>query len=59
MQLISKFNKGFYFVLWVLDILSKYARVFPLKYQRSIIVTLIAKQTKNGQIKAVNFEIDQ
>ena len=39
MQLISKFNKGFYFVLWVLDILSKYARVFPLKYQRSIIVT--------------------
>ena len=39
MQLISKFNKGFYFVLWVLDILSKYTRVFPLKYQRSIIVT--------------------
>ena len=31
MQLISKFNKGFRFLLCVIDIFSKYARVVPLK----------------------------
>ena len=29
--LISKFNKGFRFLLCVIDIFSKYARVVPLK----------------------------
>ena len=31
MQLISKFNKGFKFLLCVIDICSKYASVVPLK----------------------------
>ena len=31
MQLISKFNKGFRFLLCVIDIFSKYASVVPLK----------------------------
>ena len=31
MQLISKFNKRFRFLLCVIDIFSKYAWVFPLK----------------------------
>ena len=31
MQLISKFNKGFRFLLCVTDIFSKYAWVIPLK----------------------------
>ena len=31
MQLISKFNKGFIFLLYVIDIFSKYAWVVPLK----------------------------
>ena len=31
MQLISKFNKGFRFLLYVIDIFSKYAWVVPLK----------------------------
>ena len=31
MQLISKFNKGFRFLLCVIDILSKYAWAVPLK----------------------------
>ena len=31
MQLISKFNKGFRFVLYVVDINSKHAWVIPLK----------------------------
>ena len=32
MQLIIKFNKGFSFLLCVIDIYSKYAWVIPLKY---------------------------
>ena len=39
MQLISKFNKGIRFLLCVLDILSKYARVIPLKNKKSITIT--------------------
>ena len=31
MQLINKFNKGFRFLLCVIDIYSKYAWVIPLK----------------------------
>ena len=31
MQLISRFNKGFKFLLYVIDIYSKYAWVVPLK----------------------------
>ena len=31
MQLISKFNKGFKFLLCVIEIFSKYAWVIPLK----------------------------
>ena len=31
MQLISKFDKGFRFLLCVIDIFSKYAWVVPLK----------------------------
>ena len=35
MQLISKFNKGIRFLLCVIDIFSKYARVLPLKNKNS------------------------
>ena len=38
MQLISKFNKGFRFLLCVIDIFSKYAWVVPLKYKKGISV---------------------
>ena len=31
MQLVSKFNKGFRFLLCLIDIFSKYAWVVPLK----------------------------
>ena len=31
MQLLSKFNKGYRFLLCVIDIFSKYAWVIPLK----------------------------
>ena len=39
MQLISKFTKGFRFLLCVIDIFSKYARVVPLKDKKGITIT--------------------
>ena len=36
MQLISKSNKGFRFLLCVIDMFSKYAWVVPLKDKKSI-----------------------
>ena len=36
MQLISKFNKGFRFLLCVNDIYNKYAWVFPLKDKKRV-----------------------
>ena len=36
MQLISKFNKGFRFLLCAIDIFSKYAWVIPLKDKKGI-----------------------
>ena len=36
MQLISKFNKGFRFLLCVIDIFSKYAWVVPLKDKKVV-----------------------
>ena len=39
MELISKFNKGFFFSLCVIDIFSKYAWVFPLKVKIEVTIT--------------------
>ena len=36
MRLISKFNKGFRFLLCVIDIFSKYAWVVPLKDKKCV-----------------------
>ena len=36
MQLISKFNKGFRFLLCVIDVFSKYAWVVPLKDKKGV-----------------------
>ena len=36
-QLISKFNKGFKFLLCVIDVFSKYAWVVPLKDKKGVI----------------------
>ena len=35
-QLLSKFNEGFRFLLCVIGIFSKYAWVIPLKYKKGI-----------------------
>ena len=39
MQLTSKSNKGFRFLLCVIDIYSKYACVIPLKDKKGITIT--------------------
>ena len=39
MQLISKFDKGFRFLLCFIDIYSKYAVVIPLKDKKGITIT--------------------
>ena len=39
MQLISKFNKRFRFLLCVIDIYSKYAWVVPLEDEKAITTT--------------------
>ena len=44
MQLLSKFNKGFRFLLSVIDIFSKYAWVVPLKDKKGISIVNAFKQ---------------
>ena len=50
MQLLSKFNKGFRFLLCVIDIFSKYASVIPLKDKKGISIVnafqIILKESK-------------
>ena len=39
MQLLSKFNEGFRFLLCMIDIFSKYAWVIPLKDKKGATIT--------------------
>ena len=51
MQLISKFNKGFRFLLCVIDIFSKYAWVVPLKDKKGITITNAFQKILKGSNK--------
>ena len=46
MQLISKFNKGICFLLFVIDIFCKYAWVTPLKDKRVLQIPMLSKNLK-------------
>ena len=60
MQLISKFNKGFRFLLCVIDIFSKYAWVFPLKDKKGIsIVSAFQKILKESDRKPNKIWVDK
>ena len=68
MQLISKCDRGFRFLLCVIDIYSKYVWVIPLKDKKELQLLMLFKkfymnrntnQIKYGLIKAVSFIIDQ
>ena len=50
MQLISKFNKGFRFLLCVVEIYSKYAWVIPLKDKKGITITNAFQKILMNQI---------
>ena len=70
MQLISKFNKGFRFLLCVIDIYRKYAWVITLKDKRGVSIvnafeSILNKSNRNPKkivssiIKVVSSIIDQ
>ena len=60
MQLISKFNKGFRFLLCVIDIFSKYAWVVPLKDKKSVsIVDAFQKILYKSGRKPKNVWVDK
>ena len=55
MQLISKFNKGFRFLLCVIDIFSKYAWVVSLKEKKGVsIVNAFQKILKESNRRKPN-----
>ena len=59
-QLISKFNKGFRFLLYVIDIFSKYAWVIPLKDKKGIsIVNAFQKILKESDRKPNKIWVDK
>ena len=51
MQLISKFNKGFRFLLCVIDIFSKYAWVVPLKDKKGVSIVNAFQKILNDSAK--------
>ena len=59
MLLISKFNKGFRFLLCVIDIFSKYAWVVPLKDKKDVsIVDAFQKLLDNSNRKPNKIWVD-
>ena len=60
MQLISKFNKGFRFLLCVIDISSKCASVVPLKDKKGIsVVNAFQKILKESDRKLNKMWVDK
>ena len=60
MQLISKFNKGFRFLLCVIDIFSKYTWVVPLKDKKGVsIVDAFLKILDNSESKPNKIWVDK
>ena len=54
MQLLSKFNKGFRFLLCVIDIFSKYAWFVPLKDKKGITITNAFQKILNDSSRKPN-----
>ena len=54
MQLISKFNKGFRFLLSDIDIYSKYPLVIPLNDKKGIIITNVFRNILNESNRKPN-----
>ena len=54
MQLISKFNNGFRFLLYVIDIFSKYAWVFLLKDKKDVSIVNAFQKILDGSNRKQN-----
>ena len=60
MQLISKFNKGFRFLLCVIDIFSKYTWIVPLKDKKGVsIVNAFQKILDKSACKPTKIWVDK
>ena len=59
MQLISKFNKGFGFLLCVIDIFSKYAWVVPLKDKKGISIVNAFQKIEESDRKPNKIWVDK
>ena len=60
MELISKFNKRFRFLLCVIDIFSKYAWVAPLKDKKGLqLLMLFKKRLKESNRKPNKIWVDK
>ena len=57
MQLISKFNKGFRFLLHAIDIYSKYSWVIPLKDKKGITITNAFQENLNEPTRKSNKKV--
>ena len=51
MQLISKVNKGFRFLLCIIDIFSKYAWVVPLKDKKDVSILNAFQKILNDSVR--------
>ena len=54
MQLISKFDKGFRFLLCVINVFSKYAWVVPLKDKKGVSIVDAFQKTLDGSNRKPN-----
>ena len=60
MQLISKYNKGIRYLLYVIDLFSEYAWVVPLKDKRGVsIVNAFQKILNSSKRKPNKILVDQ
>ena len=60
MQLISKYNKGIWYLLCAIDLLSKYAWVVPLKDKKRVtVVNAFQKILDSSKRKPVKIWVDQ
>ena len=54
MQLLNKFNKGFRFLLYVIDIYSKYAWAIPLKDKKGISIANVFQKVLDDSKRKPN-----
>ena len=59
MQLISKYNKGLRFLLYIIDCFNKFIQVVPQKDKRGTAIANVFQFQKISRIKANKIWVDQ